>query len=190
MPDNVDASERMVDNWTKQIQETAARYQAMAARMQGQTVTERSKDNTIEVTVDAKGLLKNLVISEAVSGKRMAEVSAQVMRLVQLAQSRIPELLQQAMAETVGTTDETANRVITEAQSTFPEAPPEEDLAPPEPERHHRFGPEEEEPPPPAQAGPPPANPPQSGPPQPKPIPRRRRTQDDDDDDFGGSILS
>ncbi|MFD5090627.1 YbaB/EbfC family nucleoid-associated protein [Amycolatopsis thailandensis] len=186
MPDNVDASERMVDNWTKQIQETAARYQAMAARVQGQTVTERSKDNTIEVTVDSKGLLKNLVISEAVSGKRMAEVSAQVMRLVQLAQSRIPELLQQAMAETVGTTDETANRVITEAQSTFPEAPPEEDLAPPEPERHHRFGPEEEEPPlPPSSQTSPPQNPP-----QPKPIPRRRRSQDDDDDDFGGSILS
>ncbi|MFI5558355.1 YbaB/EbfC family nucleoid-associated protein [Amycolatopsis japonica] len=185
MPDNVDASERMVDNWTKQIQETAARYQAMAARMQGQTVTERSKDNTIEVTIDSKGLLTNLVISEAASGKRMAEVSSQVMRLVQLAQSRIPELLQAAMAETVGTGDETANRVIAEAQSTFPEAPPEENLAPPEPERHHRFGPEDDEPsPPPTQA-----NPPQN-PPQPKPIPRRRRTQDDDDDDFGGSILS
>lgn len=179
MPDNVDASDRMVDNWTKQIQETAARYQAMVTRMQGQTVTERSKDNTIEVTVDSKGLLTNLVISEAASGKRMAEVSAQVMRLVQLAQSRIPELLQQAMAETVGTTDATASRVIAEAQSTFPEAPPEEDLAPPEPERHHRFGPEEEEPPPPR---------PSTA--QPKPIPRRRRTQDDDDEDFGGSILS
>jgi DNA-binding protein YbaB len=181
MPDNVDASDRMVDNCVKQAQETAARYQAMAARMQGQTVTERSKDNTIEVTVDSKGLLKNLVISEAVSGKRMAEVSSQVMRLVQLAQSRIPELLQQAMAETVGTTDTTASRVIAEAQNTFPEAPPEDDIAPPEPERHHQFGPEEEEPPP------PPAS---TTPPQPKPIPRRRRTQDDDDDDFGGSILS
>ncbi len=180
MPDSVDASDRMVDNWVKQAQETAARYQAMAARMQGQTVTERSKDNTIEVTIDSKGLLQNLVISEAVSGKRMAEVSAQVMRLVQLAQSRIPELLQQAMAETVGTTDTTASRVIAEAQSTFPEAPPEEDVAPPEPERHLRFGPEDEEPPPPAS----------TAPPQPKPIPRRRRTQDDDDDDFGGSILS
>ncbi len=181
MPDNVDASEQMVDNWTKQIQETAARYQAMAARMQGQTVTERSKDNTIEVTIDSKGLLTNLVIAEAASGKRMAEVSAQVMRLVQLAQSRIPELLQQAMAETVGTTDETASRVIAEAQSTFPEAPPDEEPGQAEPELHHRFGPDEEEPP--ASSTP-------SAPPQPKPIPRRRRTQDHDDDDFGGSILS
>ncbi|MEV6905653.1 YbaB/EbfC family nucleoid-associated protein [Amycolatopsis sp. NPDC051071] len=185
MPDNVDASEQMVDNWTKQIQETAARYQAMAARMQGQTVTERSKDNNIEVTVDSKGLLTNLVIAEAASGKRMAEVSAQVMRLVQLAQSRIPELLQQAMAETVGTTDETAGRVIAEAQSTFPEAPPEEEPAQAEPERHHRFGPDEEDPPSPPASGSAP-----SAPPQPKPIPRRRRPQDDDEDDFGGSILS
>ncbi|RZQ63542.1 YbaB/EbfC family nucleoid-associated protein [Amycolatopsis suaedae] len=183
MPDSVDASEQMVANWTRQVQEAATRYQAMAARMEGQVVTERSRDNLIEVTVNSKGLVTNIAIAEAASGKRMAEVSSQIMRLIQKAQSRIPELLQQAMAETVGTADNTANSVIAQAQSTFPAPPPEEDPTPPEPERHLRFGPEDEEEPP--------ARPP--APPQPKPIPRRRRTSDDDDDDddegFDGRIL-
>ena len=178
MPDSVDASDQMIDDWTKKLEESAAKYQALADRMQGQTVTERSKDGSVQVTVDSQGLLKNLVIAEAAGQKRMAEVSAEVMRLVQRAQSRIPELLQQAMAETTGTTDPAANHIIGEAMSTFP--PP-----PPEPDRIRRFGPEDvEEPPPPPQR-------PQAPPPPPQQQqPRRRRPAEDDDDDFGGPILS
>ena len=64
MPDSIDASDAMIDNWTKRLEENAARYQALADRMQGQSVTERSKDGTVQVTVDSRGLLKNLVIAE------------------------------------------------------------------------------------------------------------------------------
>jgi DNA-binding protein YbaB len=181
MPDSIDASQQMVDGWTRQLKETAARYQAMAERMQGQTVTERSKDGLVEVTVDAKGLLKNLVIAESANGKRMAEVSAQVMQLVQKAQSRIPELLQQAAAETVGD-DGTTETLVDKAKSSFP-APPEEPSTP-EPDRVRRFLPDDTDQPP------PPAPPRQQAPPPPPP-PRRRRAQpDDDDDNFGGPILS
>ncbi|WP_318306191.1 YbaB/EbfC family nucleoid-associated protein [Amycolatopsis solani] len=181
MPDSIDASDAMIDNWTKRLEENAARYQALADRVQGQSVTERSKDGTVTVTIDSRGLLKNLVIAETAAGKRMAEVSAQVMQLVQRAQARIPELLQQAMAETTGTADQAAAEIVREAQSTFPEPPPEPEPAFPEPDRVRRFLPEEEQPPAPPRTPPPPA------PPQP---PRRRRPVDDDDDDFGGPILS
>ncbi|KDN18446.1 YbaB/EbfC family nucleoid-associated protein [Amycolatopsis rifamycinica] len=183
MPDSIDASDAMIDNWTKRLEENAARYQALADRMQGQTVTERSKDGTVQVTIDSRGLLKNLVIAETAAGKRMAEVSAQVMQLVQRAQARIPELLQQAMTETTGTGDQAAAEIVREAQSTFPAPPPEPDPAFPEPDRVRRFLPEDaEEPPPPAAPRTPPSPSPQQ--------PRRRRPADDDDDDFGGSILS
>ncbi|GHG33677.1 MULTISPECIES: YbaB/EbfC family nucleoid-associated protein [Amycolatopsis] len=184
MPDSIDASDAMIDNWTKRLEENAARYQALADRMQGQTVTERSKDGTVQVTVDSRGLLKNLVIAETAAGKRMAEVSAQVMQLVQRAQARIPELLQQAMTETTGTGDQAAAEIVREAQSTFPEPPPEPEPAFPEPDRVRRFLPEDTEEPP---RTPPPAPP--APPQQPQP-PRRRRPADDDDDDFGGPILS
>jgi hypothetical protein len=186
MPDSVDASDQMIDNWTKKLEESAARYQALADRMQGQTVTERSRDGSVQVTVDSRGLLKNLVIAENASTKRMAEVSAQVMQLVQRAQARIPELLQQAMAETTGTADAAAAEIVSEAQSTFPAPPPEEESAFPEPDRVRRFLPED------TGEAPPPAMPRPQGPPQPPPQqqPRRRRPADDDDDDFGGPILS
>lgn len=186
MPDSVDASEQMIEGWTKQLQQTAARYQAMAERMQGQTVTERSKDGAVEVTVDAKGLLKNLVLADSAAGKKMADVSAEVMRLVQRAQARIPELLQQAAAETVGG-DETAETLVADAQRTFP-APPVEEQAESASDRVRRFLPEDAE-----ETGapaPPPTRP--AGPPTPPPSPqqqRRRRSSSDDDDDFGGSIL-
>ena len=181
MPDSIDASERMVDDWTKQLQQTAARYQAMAEKMQGQTVTERSKDGAVEVTVDAKGLLKNLVLADAAASKRMAEVSAEVMRLVQRAQSRIPELLQQAAAETVGG-DQTAETLVSDAQRTFP-APPAEEPVESEVDQARRFLPEDADEPPPGAAQPPAAPP---GPPSPPP----RRRSSDDDDHFGGSIMS
>jgi hypothetical protein len=191
MPDSVDASEQMVDNWTKQIQESAARYQAMAERVQAQSITERSKDGSVLVTVDSKGLLTNLAIAEGAGGKRMAEVSAEVMKLVQLAQSRIPALLEQAMAETIGTQDQAANVMLAEASSTFPPPPP--DTEPPAPQRDLRFVPEDEEPPPPrppVPPTPPPGFPPRPQSQNPPPPPRRRPARDDDDDDFGGPILS
>jgi hypothetical protein len=190
MPDSVDASDEMIDNWTKRLEENAARYQALADRMQGQTVTERSKDGSIQVTIDSRGLLKNLVIAESAGGKRMAEISAQVMQLVQRAQARIPELLQQAMTETTGTGDQAAVEIVREAQSTFPEPPPEAEPAFPEPDRVRRFLPEDNDQPPPPPAAPrtPPA-PPQP-PPQQQPPRRRRPVDNDDDDDFGGPILS
>ncbi|WAL63534.1 YbaB/EbfC family nucleoid-associated protein [Amycolatopsis cynarae] len=186
MPDSIDASDAMIDNWTKRLEENAARYQALADRMQGQSVTERSKDGSVQVTVDSRGLLKNLVITEAAAGKRMAEVSAQVMQLVQRAQARIPELLQQAMAETTGTGDQAAAEIIREARSTFPEPPPDPEPAAPEPPVR-RFLPEDAEEQPPAAPRTP--QPPQS--PRPPQPPRHRRRADNDDDDFfGGPILS
>jgi DNA-binding protein YbaB len=183
MPDSIDASDAMIDNWTKRLEENAARYQALADRMQDQSVTERSKDGTVQVTVDSRGLLKNLVIAETAAGKRMAEVSAQVMQLVQRAQARIPELLQQAMTETTGTGDQAAVEIVREAQSTFPEPPPEPEPAFPEPDRVRRFLPEDNDEQP---RTPPPPAPPQQQP----PLRRRRPTDNDDDDDFGGPILS
>lgn len=178
MPDNIDASERMVDNWTRQVQESAEKFQAMATRVEGMSVTERSADGRIELTVNAKGMLTGLRIAEEAAGGRMAEVSAQVMRTLQLAQSRIPELLQEAMAETIGLGDAAATRMFDEARKTFPEPPETEE---PAPDDALRFDAGDEAP----------ARTPPPQPAQPVQPPRRRaRRGDDDDEDLGGSIYS
>ncbi|MER7112876.1 YbaB/EbfC family nucleoid-associated protein [Saccharomonospora azurea] len=179
MADGVDASDRMIDDWTRKIQEQAQRYQAMAARVQEISVTERSPDNTVEVTINSKGLLTGLTISDSAQNKRMGELSVQIMRTVQAAQARIPELLQQAMADTVGTEDQTAAKVFDEARKTFPEPPEDTETPAPENDRELQFGPEDEA----DEAAPPP-------PPQPRPTARRRPPEDDEDDFGGRSILS
>jgi hypothetical protein len=104
----------------------------------------------------------------------MAEVSAEIMRTLQKAQSRIPELLRQAMAETIGTQDETANVLFAEARKNFP-PPPAEDVPPPV-DQELRFGIEDEQP---SRPVPPPA-----------PRPNRPRRPEDDEDFDGGSFLS
>jgi DNA-binding protein YbaB len=184
LPESIDASERMVDNWTRQVQERAEKYQAMAARFEGTTVTERSADGTVELTVNAKGMLTDLKLAEAAGEKRMAEVSAQVMRTLQKAQSRIPELLQEAMAETIGLEDAAATKMFDDAKKTFPE-PPEDDEPQPADDAL-RFDPADE---PAARPTPPPPPPSPSPSPQAQP-PRRRGRRDDDDDDMGDSIYS
>jgi hypothetical protein len=115
-------------------------------------------------------------IAESARDKRMSEVSAEIMRTLQRAQSRIPELLQQAMAETIGTQDETANVLFAEARKNFPPAPAED--VPPPVNEELRFGIEDDQPQ--QRRVPPPA----------PPAPRRPRRPEDDDDFDGGSFLS
>jgi DNA-binding protein YbaB len=175
VPDDVGSSEQMLSQWEQSIRQRAERYQNMAERVQGLSITETSKDGLIRLTIGSNGILSSVDIAEPAREKRMADVSAEIMRTLQRAQSRIPELLQQAMAETIGTQDETANVLFAEAKKNFP-APPAEDTPPPV-ATELRFGIDDDEP----------APPPRSAPSAP---PRRPRRPDDDDDFGGGSIYS
>jgi hypothetical protein len=187
VPEDIGASERMLGQWQHSIEQKAQRYQEMAARVQGMTISEASRDGSVRLTIGSNGILTHLEIAESARDKRMAEVSAEVMRTLQRAQARIPELLQQAMAETIGTQDETANVLFNEAKRNFP-APPHEDPAPPPLGRELRFGIEDDDAPPASRPVPPPAPP--SAPPGPPPS-RRPPRRPDEDDDFGGqSFLS
>ncbi|XVS62832.1 YbaB/EbfC family nucleoid-associated protein [Actinosynnema sp. CA-299493] len=190
MPEDIGASERMLGQWQQSIEQKAERYQQMAARVQGMTISEASRDGSVKLTIGSNGILTNLEIAESARDKRMAEVSAEVMRTLQRAQSRIPELLQQAMAETIGTQDETANVLFDQAKRNFP-TPPHEEPAPPPAGREMRFGIEDDDTParPTPRSAPP--SPPPSTPPSAPPPSRRPPRGPDEDDDFGGqSFLS
>lgn len=176
MPEDIAGSEQMLANWNQNIQERAARYQEMATRVQGMTISERSSDGAVELTIGSNGILQNLVINESAAGRRMAEISGEIMKLLQRAQSKIPALLQEAMAETIGTQDETANVLFDEAKKNFPAPPPEDEpRSPYSGVNEINFRVEDDAPPPPPRSTPPPA----------------RRRPPSDDDDFGGeSVLS
>jgi DNA-binding protein YbaB len=120
MPDRVDAAEQLVAGWNKEIQERAERYQAMARRLDERSVTESSVDKTVQVTVSSRGMLTDLTLTETAGAKGMAELSALIMRTVRQAQARIPALLKETLAETVGTDGQTASRLLAEAGEHFP----------------------------------------------------------------------
>jgi hypothetical protein len=145
------------------------------------SITERSADRSVRLTVSTKGMLTDLTISEDARSRSMAEVSALIMRTLQRAQSRIPELLQEVLVDTVGTEDQAANHLMAEAAKSFPQPPEEEAEHLPNNMRFDPEHPDDQEP-----EHPPP-------PPQRTQAPRphsRKRGEDDGDDNTPDSIYS
>ncbi|MFL6145090.1 MAG: YbaB/EbfC family nucleoid-associated protein [Labedaea sp.] len=120
MPEGVDAGEQLMANWNKQIQERAERYRAMARRLDEQTVTETSADKAVAVTLSSRGMLTDMTLTDAAAAKGMAQLATLIMTTARRAQARIPELLRQTMADTVGTDGPTASRLLAEARQHFP----------------------------------------------------------------------
>jgi hypothetical protein len=77
------------------------------------------------VTVSASGLLTDLVLRERWHPQPLPEVAAEIMDCVRRAQARIPELLRQAMSETVGA-DPASHLLVADARRRFPEPEPHE----------------------------------------------------------------
>ncbi|GGI79388.1 hypothetical protein GCM10011581_15700 [Saccharopolyspora subtropica] len=184
---DIGAAERMVREWQERAAEKAEKFGRMQQRIEQISVTESSRDDAIQVTVGSNGILRNLQLSEKAGNRPMAKLSAEIMRLVQAAQAKLPDLMEQAVADTVGLDDPAAQHVVGRAREQFPDPPEDED----EPRRpgsgvqEMRFGIDDDEEP---QQRPRPTAPQQRK--QPPAPPRRRGPDDFDDEDFSsGSFL-
>ncbi|ANZ40410.1 hypothetical protein BBK82_34725 [Lentzea guizhouensis] len=116
--------------WEREVAENASRLQALRDRLSAQSVREVSRDGTVEVEVSTSGALTGLVLREGRQREPLPVIAAQVMDCVRRAQARIPALVDQAMAETVGAHDPAARLILAETRKRFPEPEPE-----PEPQR-------------------------------------------------------
>ncbi|QFZ21043.1 YbaB/EbfC family nucleoid-associated protein [Saccharothrix syringae] len=111
-------------DWRARTSGNARRHQELDQRLAGLSITESSRDGSVRVTVSAGGLLTGLVLAEPagpVSGPRLA---AEIMDCVRRAQAKIPDLLQQVLAESVGTDDPDTHLLVADARRRFPEPPP------------------------------------------------------------------
>ncbi|MFC7341691.1 YbaB/EbfC family nucleoid-associated protein [Saccharopolyspora griseoalba] len=120
---DVGATERMVREWQERATEKAERFGRMQQRVEQISVTEASRDGAVRVTVSSNGMLRDLQLAEGANSRPMPKLGAEIMRLVQSAQARIPDLMQQAVADTVGLQDSAAQHVVDQARKTFPELP-------------------------------------------------------------------
>ncbi|MEV5539322.1 YbaB/EbfC family nucleoid-associated protein [Saccharopolyspora shandongensis] len=186
---DIGATERMVREWQERATEKAEKFGRMQQEIEQISVTETSRDGAIQVTVNSAGILQNLQLSENASNRPMPKLAAEIMRAVQTAQAKVPELMQQAVAGTVGLEDSAAQHVLGQARKYFPEMPEDEE----EPQKpgsglqELRYGVEDDYEEPQQRRQPPaPPAPPQRPAAPPQQPPSRRRPDDFDDDDFGG----
>jgi hypothetical protein len=100
------------------------RYEQLADRVSGLSITERSPDGALEVTVSANGMLTNLVFHPEPG------LAEEIMYCVRRAQARIPDLLRQAMFDTIGSEDPSAHLLLEDARRRFPEPEPEPQARP------------------------------------------------------------
>src|SRR6187551_2475076 len=88
------------NGWQRKLSDDARRFQDLHDRVSRMSVTETSRDGLIKVTVSSSGALTELEMPGSLAG-----VAAGVLECVRRAQSRIPELLRETAAQTVGADD-------------------------------------------------------------------------------------
>lgn len=170
---DIGAAERMVRDWQDRAQENAEKFNRLQQQVESISVTESTRDGAIQVTVASTGMLQNLQLADSADKRTMPKLAAEIMRLVQQAQAKIPGQMEQAVEDTVGLADSAAQHVLGQARKHFPEPPPEEE--PPRGTRANEIRTSVED---------------ESPPPRRQQAPGRRKPDDFDDEDFGnGSFL-
>jgi hypothetical protein len=129
--DDLDAADRLIDDWESTIERRAAQAKAFSERAAGMTATARSADGAIEVTVDSSGGLSTLVLSERIRSRPAHETSDQIVAVLRSAQAQLAQQVAQ-VAEEVGAGDvgrtiaaSYANRFPTPTPTPTPNADPD-----------------------------------------------------------------
>lgn len=118
-------TEQQVKKWAADITANAQRYQDISREVDALHVRETSRDNVVEVTVDARGVLTDLHISDRARDFTGQELTALVLGTMRRAQHQITERVAQAMAPMADKDPETVRTVVDGYQQRFPEPPPE-----------------------------------------------------------------
>lgn len=162
--------EQLLARFDAKIVEAKQRGERMQSEMATVSVSERSRDGQISVRVNHLGNLVGLEIGHAIREK--PNLADEILRTVQLAQSRLANAVQTGIPSIAGT--ETMNELVSQLHREYPEPEPqgfvEGGHASPASEGARFIA--EEEPPSPAKPVPP------------APEPPRRRQEPGVDDDY------
>ena len=112
--------------WERQVAETAQRYRLLQERLAQLSITESSGDGAVKVTVSASGMLTDLTLRERWHPEPLDAIAAEIMACLRRAQARIPELLRQAMFDTVGSREPSTHLLLDDARRRFPEQEPQQ----------------------------------------------------------------
>jgi DNA-binding protein YbaB len=111
-PSDLDSAEQWVDDWQAGFEERAAQARELAARLSELSVTARSEDGLVEVTVGASGALVGLELEEGIRRRPAAETAQEILATLGAAQTAMTKAATEVTAETVGADSETGRAVI------------------------------------------------------------------------------
>ncbi len=109
--------------WAERLERTAQRYQDLHGRMTAISVTERSADDRIAVTVDADGATTGIELAPATRGMDPAAVAAELMACTRRAQARLRHRVTDLVHEMVGE-DGAGRAIVAQYAERFPDVDP------------------------------------------------------------------
>jgi DNA-binding protein YbaB len=118
-------TEQQLNKWAADIAAKAEQYQDVSREVAALTVREASRDNVVEVTVDARGAVTDLRISDRVRELSGNEIASLVLGTMRCAQHRITDKVAEAMAPMAAQDPKTVQTVVAGYEERFPEPPPE-----------------------------------------------------------------
>ncbi|MGW5558197.1 YbaB/EbfC family nucleoid-associated protein [Micromonospora sp. NPDC003944] len=107
----LDAAERRLNEWETSLAERAARAKTLSATMRDLTGTARNADRTVDVTVDAAGLLIDLRLDERVRQHPAAHTAQQIMETTTAARADLLRQVREATTQSLGD-DPSAQAII------------------------------------------------------------------------------
>lgn len=118
-------TEQELKRWSADVAATARRYEDISHEVAALTVRESSRDNVVEVTVDARGVLTDLHIADRARDLTGQELTALVLGTMRRAQHRISERVADLLAPMADRDPQTVRTLVDGYQQRFPEPPPE-----------------------------------------------------------------
>jgi hypothetical protein len=109
---DLDAAERMVDDWQAGFEQRATQARDLATRLAGLTASARSDDGFVTVTIGPDGAMIGLELDEAVRRRPAAETARQILATLAAAQADLTAQATTVTAETVGADSETGKAVL------------------------------------------------------------------------------
>jgi hypothetical protein len=109
---DLDAAERLVDDWQARIEERAAAARELSARLAELTGSARSEDGLVSVTVGPAGTMTDLRLEEGIRRRAASSTAEAILETMRAAQAALTAAATAATDETVGADSPTGRAVI------------------------------------------------------------------------------
>ena len=116
-----DEMERRLSQWTHGFAAKAKQFHAMRTQVERVAVTESSRDGAVRVTVDSRGMLTDLALTDRIRDMSPPELAVQVMACLRRAQQQLAPLVRDAMQATVGGDEPVVEKVVSGYRERFGE---------------------------------------------------------------------